>query len=94
MTRHFETLAGSHLRAQMVTFYISWERQALQQQSYWENLLPSDQQMPFPAATPISVEGPTSITPLAKCQLVFMEGKGLSSSNRSPKPTGTELETL
>lgn len=78
----------------MVMFYISWERQAPQQQSHWENLLPSDQQMPFPAATPVSEEGPTSITPLAQCQLVFMEGKGLSSSNTSPKPRGTELETL
>lgn len=78
----------------MMTFYISWERQAPQQQSRWENLLPSDQQMPFLAATPVSEEGPTSKTPLARCQLVFMEGKSLSSSNTSPKPTGTGLETL
>lgn len=78
----------------MLMFYIPWERQAPQQQSYWENLLPSDQLMPFLAATPISVEGLTSITHLAQHKLVFMEGEGLSSSNRSPKPTGTELETL
>lgn len=63
------------------------------QQTYWENMLPAEQQALLPAAAPVSAD----LLPLPNQQkgpFISTEGNNLSSSRRSPKPTRKRLETV